>query len=241
MYISSSAGVLRCLELIAKQNYMVRSGLVKIIAKRYYFGMASMDRKSPEMSAQMLLHLGRLAHGDKRIAGLTPAQWTVLRYFASANRVSRTASAFASFHCTTRGTASQTIKSLVGGGYLERTRSERDGRSARLDLSRKGRAALAEDPFRTLIDAIDRLPPGLAARFGSVVERLAFDVSWARAAPTFGSCEQCCHLGQNFAVDGKISPYYCLCADEALAAEELNLLCVDFEAAQSRRSERLRR
>ena len=50
----------------------------------------------------MLFHLGRLAHGDKRIAGLTPAQWTVPRYFGGANRVSRTASAFASFHGTTR-------------------------------------------------------------------------------------------------------------------------------------------
>ena len=189
----------------------------------------------------MLLHLGRLAHGDKRIAGLTPAQWTLLRYFGSANRISRTASAFASFHCTTRGTASQTIKSLVAGGYLARTRSERDGRSARLDLTPKGRAALAEDPFRTLVDAIDRLPPGLAATFGSVLKRLALDVSWARAVPTFGTCEQCCHLGQNFAVDGKISPFYCLCAGEALVAEEFNLVCVDFEPAETRRSTRLRR
>ena len=90
-----------------------------------------MDRKSPQMLAQMLLHLGRLAHGDVKVAGLTPAQWTVLRYFSSANRFSRTASAFASFHGTTRGTASQTIKSLVAKGDLERIRSKRDGRSAR--------------------------------------------------------------------------------------------------------------
>ena len=179
----------------------------------------------------MLFHLDRLAHGDKNIAGLTPAQWTVLGYLGSANRISRTPSAVASFHCTTRGTASQTIKSLVDGGYLERTRSERDGRSARLDLRSKGRAALAEDPIRTLVDAIDRLPPGRAATFGSVLERLAVDVSWARAAPIYGSCEQCCHLRRDFKVDGKICPNYCLCASEALGAEELNLLCVEFEPA----------
>ena len=129
--------------------------------------MASMDRKSPQLLAQMLLHLGRLAHGEVKVAGLTPAQWTVLRYFSSANRFSRTASVFASFHGTTRGTASQTIKLLVAAGYLERFRSERDGRSARLDLTFKGRAALAEDPFQALVEAIDRLPTGLAGTFGA--------------------------------------------------------------------------
>ena len=197
--------------------------------------MASMDRKSPQMLAQMLLHLGRLAHGDVKVAGLTPAQWTVLRYFSSANRFSRTASAFASFHGTTRGTASQTIKSLVAGGNLERIRSKRDGRSARLDLTPKGRAALAEDPFQALIDAIDRLPTGLAGAFGSVLEQLAFDVSRARSAPTFGTCEQCRHLEHDFAVGEETHPYYCQCVADALAAEELDLLCVDFEPARPRR------
>ncbi len=187
------------------------------------------------MLAQMLLHLGRLAHGDVKVAGLTPAQWTVLRYFSSANRFSRTASAFASFHATTRGTASQTIKSLVSEGYLERIRSKRDGRSARLDLTFKGWAALAEDPFQALVDAVDRLPTGLAGTFGSVLEKLAFDVSRARSAPTFGTCEQCCHLEHDFAVGGETCPHYCHCIAEALAAEELDMLCVDFEPARTRR------
>lgn len=194
-----------------------------------------MDRKSPQILAQMLLHLGRLAHGDVKVAGLTPAQWTVLRYLNSANRFSRIASAFASFHGTTRGTASQTIKSLVSEGYLRRIRSKRDGRSARLDLTFKGRAVLAEDPFQALVDAMDRLPTSLAGTFGSVLEQLAFDVARARFAPTFGTCEQCCHLEHDFAVGGDTCPYYCHCVAEALAAEELDMLCVDFEPARTQR------
>ncbi len=187
------------------------------------------------MLAQVLLHLGRLAHGDVKVAGLTPAQWTVLRYFSSANRFSRTASAFASFHGTTRGTASQTIKSLVAEGYLERIRSERDGRSARLDLTFKGWETLAEDPSRALVAAIDRLPTGLSGAFGSVLEQLAFDVSRARSAPTFGTCEQCCHLEHDSTVGGETCPYYCHCVTAALAAEELDMLCVDFEPARTHR------
>ena len=196
--------------------------------------MASMDRKSPQMLAQMLLHLGRLAHGDVKVAGLTPAQWTVLRYFSSANRFSRTASAFASFHGTTRGTASQTIKSLVAKGNLERIRSERDGRSARLDLTTKG-GGLIEDPFRTLIDAIDRLPRGLAGAFGSILGQLEFDVSRARSVATFGTCEQCRYLEHDFAAGEESCSYYCRYSAEALAAEELDMLCVDFEPARTRR------
>ena len=200
-----------------------------------------MDRTSSGMLAQMLLHLGRLAHGEVKVVGLTPAQWTALRYFSGANRFSRTASAFASFHGTTRGTASQTIKSLVTEGYLERFRCERDGRSARLDLTLKGRETLTEDPSRALVGAIDRLPTDLAGTLGSVLEQLAFDVSRARSAPTFGTCEQCCHLERDLAVGGEPWPHYCHCVAQALAAEELDMLCVDFEPARARRLDAPRR
>ena len=81
--------------------------------------------------AELVLRLGRIASGEGLVEGLTPAQWTVLRYFARANRFSRTPSAFAAFHGTTRGTASQTIKNLEIQGYLTRIRSQADGRSAR--------------------------------------------------------------------------------------------------------------
>ena len=90
--------------------------------------------------AELIVHLGRITHGNGFVVGLTPLQWTALRYFARANRFSPTPSAFAEFHGTTRGTASQTTKSLVAQGYLVRTRSEADGRSARLDLTDKARA-----------------------------------------------------------------------------------------------------
>ena len=45
--------------------------------------------------AELALHLGHMASGEGLVKGLTPAQWTVLRYFARANRFTRTPSAFA--------------------------------------------------------------------------------------------------------------------------------------------------
>jgi len=69
--------------------------------------------------AELILHLGRIAARESLVEGLTPGQWAVVRYFARANRFSRTPSAFAAFHGTTRGTASQTIKSLETQAALD--------------------------------------------------------------------------------------------------------------------------
>ena len=197
--------------------------------------MASMDRKSPQMLAQMLLHLGRLAHGNVKVAGLTPAQWTVLRYFSSANRFSRTASAFASFHGTdTRySLADHQVARRQGRSGADSLRTGWAQRSPR--PYHEGLGGLIEDPFRTLIDAIDRLPRGLAGAFGSILGQLEFDVSRARSVATFGTCEQCRYLEHDFAAGEEPCSYYCRYSAEALAAEELDMLCVDFEPARTRR------
>ena len=110
-------------------------------------------------NAELVFHLGRIASGEGLAERLTAAQWAALRYFAQANRFSQTPSAFAAFHATTRGTASQTIKSLETQGYLTRIRSEGDRRSIRLVLTEKARGILANDPFESLVRAADSLPP----------------------------------------------------------------------------------
>ena len=74
--------------------------------------MSATGRNATEF-ADLVLQLGRAAYADCAAGGLTQAQWIAMRYFARANRFSRTVSGFADFHGTTRGTASQTIKSLV--------------------------------------------------------------------------------------------------------------------------------
>ncbi|MFT6437067.1 MAG: DNA-binding MarR family transcriptional regulator [Candidatus Azotimanducaceae bacterium] len=109
--------------------------------------------------AELVFHLGRIASGEGLVEGLTAAQWAVLRYFAQANRFSRTPSAFATFHATTRGTASQTIKSLEVQGYLTRVRSEDDRHSVRLVLTEKARGILANAPFEPLARAANSLQP----------------------------------------------------------------------------------
>ncbi len=183
--------------------------------------------------AELILHLGRIASREALVEGLTPAQWAVLRYFARANRFSRTPSAFAAFHGTTRGTASQTIKSLETQGYLTRMRSEADGRSARLDLTDKARAILAHDPFEALVRAADALPPGARSHFANGLQRMLGQVARERGKPPFGTCTSCEHLeGGGYSPEGQ-APYRCGFASEPLLLEELDELCIYFVPGKS--------
>ena len=157
--------------------------------------------------AELVEQLGRCAYGDAFIEGLNPAQWSALRYFGRANRFSRTVSAFALYHGTTRGTASQTVKALVGKGYLRRRRVKSDNRSFRLELTAKAQSFLARDPFHDLVSAAETLLPdrratvveGLQAILGLLVEK--------RGSPLFGVCPSCTHL-RGCCLDNS-NPYEC--------------------------------
>ncbi|MEE9603771.1 MAG: MarR family winged helix-turn-helix transcriptional regulator [Thermoguttaceae bacterium] len=183
--------------------------------------------------AELIAQLGRVAYGDGFVEGLTPAQWTVLRFFLRANRFSRTASAFAEFHGTTRGTASQTIKSLVAQHYLTRTRSEADGRSARLDLTSKAEAILAHDPFAALIGAASGLPPKTLGSLAAALQRMLGHVSRARGKRPFGRCTACAHLGGDGCCREGQPAYECRFMGEALQPAEIELICINFEPGKS--------
>ena len=178
--------------------------------------------------AELVLHLGRMASGEGLVKGLTPAQWTALRYFARANRFSRTPSAFAAFHGTTRGTASQTIKNLETQGYLTRLRSEADRRSTRLDLTGKARAVLVNDPFEAVVRAADALPPGVRGHFADALQRMLGQVASESGKPPFGTCASCKHLeGEDCSGEEQMS-YTCGFASGPLLLEELGELCIYF-------------
>jgi DNA-binding MarR family transcriptional regulator len=178
--------------------------------------------------AELILHLGRIASAEALVEGLTPAQWAGLRYFAQANRFSRTPSAFAAFLATTRGTASQTIKSLETQGYLTRMRSEDDRRSVRLVLTEKARGILANDPFESLVRAADSLPSSVQGHFASALQRMLGQVTQERGKPPFGTCTSCQHLESDGRSPEGQTPYACGFTSEPLLLEELDEVCINF-------------
>lgn len=206
-----------------------RGGLVKVVWKRYYFAMSRRLEASPRSIAELVVQLGRITHGHGYTEGLTPAQWSALRYLSRANRFSRTVSAFAEFHATTRGTASQTVKGLVARGYLSRTRSPRDGRSARLEVTDNARAILARDPCEALERAASALPASARDRLATSLERLLGHLVQGRPKRPFGVCTSCAHLEvAGCRREGK-PRFECACFGELLEESELAQICINFE------------
>ncbi len=182
-----------------------------------------------EEIAELLVYLGRAARGTDTGSDLTAAQWTAMRFFARANHISRTPSAFASFHATTRGTASQVIKSLMLKGYLARHEAADDRRSVRLDLTSSGKSIMHFDPLNSLTEAIDRLGGKLRTALRQALPALAGELAKVRGTVAFGTCGDC----QHFSCCDGVS--YCACIDAELAPADLGCLCVNFAASEGRK------
>lgn len=182
--------------------------------------------------AELVTRLGRIVYGDGFIEGLTPAQWTALRYFSRANRFSRTVSAFAEFHATTRGTASQTVKSLVENGYLRRERSTRDRRSVRFDLTQPARALLARDPFESLVAAAGNLSNTSRQVLGQGLDRMLRTLTEHHGKKAFGTCVNCRYLSTGVCCQEDTTGLQCELLGEALSEPETEQLCVNFTASR---------
>jgi DNA-binding MarR family transcriptional regulator len=190
--------------------------------------MATASNVSARTVAELVVQLGCLARGDGFVAELTLAQWAALRYFFRANRFSRTVSAFAEFHGTTRGTASQTIKSLVQNDYLTRKRSKIDGRSIDFTLTYKSKKLLAEDPFEALVDAAGALSNSASHTIARSLERILRKMAQQQGKRHFGMCPNCRYFQEDGCYMNQGSDYYCTWMDEPLKEAETQQLCVNF-------------
>ncbi len=202
--------------------------LVKIVSERYYPAMVAHSDDGARTVAELVVQLGCLTRGDGFVANLTFAQWTALRYFSGANRFSRTVSAFAEFHGTTRGTASQTIKSLVQNGYVTRKRSKSDGRSIDLTLTNKSKKLLAEDPFELLVDAASSLSNSASHTIEHSLERMLRRMAQQQGKRHFGKCPNCKFFQEDGCYANGNANYCCTLVDEPLKEAETQQLCVNF-------------
>ena len=195
--------------------------------------MAQRRKIGGRAAAELVLRLSRAGLGEGFVEALTSAQWMALRYFSRANRFSRTVSAFAEFHATTRGTASQTVKGLIKQGYLARIPSDTDGRSARVDLTDKAKALLARDPYDVVVDAAETLPPRLRTQLVQVLERMLNHVARQRSRPSFGMCASCTHLRSDEYCRNHRSSYLCGLMSAPLSPEETEQICISFEPGKT--------
>ncbi len=174
-------------------------------------------------AAHLVERLARVLRAEGFEAGLNPAQWEALRYLARANRYSRTPAALADFLNSSRGTVSQTLIALEGKGLIEKTRSDSDARSFTLALTAAGREALSADGEAMLARDIDAA--GAAAMVAPALEAALARSLARRGGKAFGICRTCRHFRRGAAT------HHCALMDVTLAAQDVEAICVEMEAA----------
>ena len=179
--------------------------------------------------AELIERLGRCAYGYAFAAGFNHAQWTALRYFARANRFSRTVTAFAKYHSTTLGTASQTVKVLVDKGYLKRTKINEDRRSHRLEITPKTKRLLARQPNRDLALAVRTVALATRSTMIKGMQTILAELLEHDGRPVFGTCTSCEHLRSAECCQYSDTGYECAFVDVPLLESELTQLCVAWQ------------
>lgn len=137
----------------------------------------------------------------------------MLGYLARANRFSRSPSHVADYLGTTRGTATQSLKSLNQKGYVTERRSELDKRVVSYDLTDAGQNAIrAPDPLQAALTSIrgtekDRLQGGL-------LQDLLLHILDQNKGREFGLCKTCRHH------DKRTNGSFCALLNVELTPEE---------------------
>ena len=180
--------------------------------------------------SRLLEQLGRSAYAEAFSEGLNPAQWAGLRYFANANRFSRTVSAFAAYHGTTLGTASQTVKSLVDKGVIERKADPDDKRRQQVFVSQAGEELLRHDPLDILARAAASLSEGEREAMNEGMRKMLQAIANERGDTCFGACANCGFLESGDTADAKPG---CRLVNETLHSDELDKICVNFQVRSS--------
>lgn len=181
----------------------------------------------PRNVADLVERLSHYTYGENYRAGLKPAQWSALRYFSSANRFSKTTSALARYQGTTLGAASQTIGALVDKRLLKRTRDTIDKRRHHLSLTAKATKLIDADPMRSLVAAAFELEVEEREAIGEGLAKMLANLVRRKGGSIFGYCDDCRFLRCERRPGGEDS-YRCAQADQELAAEDLDKVCINY-------------
>lgn len=189
-----------------------------------------MNQDASSIIADRIIHLAWQSHstGAAPARELSSAQWAAVRFLARSNAISRKPSAFAEFHGTTRGTASQTLKSLESAGLARREKDEADGRSVRFSLTAAGEQMAQSDPVLRLTNAVNNLTDDDKEKLGGLIEQLSVELSESGSNRCLGCCHDCRHFKP---FDQDASAGSCLLNDDSVLVDNPEALCVYFELA----------
>jgi DNA-binding MarR family transcriptional regulator len=181
------------------------------------------DSPSAASSLIKLERLARLLRQAGHAQGLNPVQWEALRYLARCNALSHSPGAMARYLGSTKGTVSQTVKSLVAKGLVMKQVDVKDHRGVALHLTNSGRAVLIDDATQVLQADIAELSDKTRRRFDRALEILLEQQRLRQGEPSFGTCLACKFYRE--AATGLAA--HCMKVNATVSAAETSLICVE--------------
>jgi DNA-binding MarR family transcriptional regulator len=181
--------------------------------------------------AAELERLSRLLRAAEHEGDLNPAQREAMRYLTRANRFSNSPAALTRYLGATKGTISQTIKSLAQKGYLSKTGREGERRSVALKLTDKGLAALSSDPWVALADSAQALRPKMRRRLARGLASLLAVQIERQGHASFGTCATCQHFAKGGGPASSGLPHRCRFFGAALSDGEALRICAGHQRA----------
>ncbi len=166
---------------------------------------------------ELINRLARLDTAQAWQGDLNPTQSVVLDYLARANRFSRSPSHVADYLGTTRGTISQSLKSLGQKGYVVERRSQSDKRTIRFDLTDKGSEAALRP--NVTARAIARLEDGASDGLIASLEAVLVSLLTENGGRPFGICSACRHFKP------RRGGGYCTLLSEELSYSDAGQIC----------------
>lgn len=176
-------------------------------------------------ASELLSRLARLIAADGHDRQLQPAQWQAMRFFAVANRFSRTPRGLTAWLGQTKGSVSQTINALVRKGLVERRGDAADRRVVRLMLTEAGeRLVQSTQPVST--EVLSALDANEREQFGRLIEKGLRAALQARGRRPFGICAECRHFERS-----RGSMLRCALLDAPLFETDITKICLEQVAA----------
>ena len=155
-------------------------------------------------------------------AGLSLAQLSALTYLGDCNRFSDTPAAVAEYLNATRGTTSQTLRTLEAKGLISRHGDANDGRLQHLHLTPAGRRIVRAAGGDEIAQAVATLQLE-GGELTSLLENVLRTAQQARGGRTFGVCATCKHL------EGAAGHRVCGLTREPLRDSETTRRCVEHD------------
>ncbi|WP_199609048.1 MarR family winged helix-turn-helix transcriptional regulator [Flocculibacter collagenilyticus] len=178
--------------------------------------------KSVERLSELLKVGARKAGAEH---GLQPVQLEILHYLSTCNKYSDTPMAVTEYLGQTKGTVSQSIKTLVLKGLVEKIADENDKRTTHLAVTATGIALLGEViPSELFVNACDQLSESNKEQISQALNTLLKAIIQTNNMKTFGVCHSCKHNRK--LEDGS---YYCNLVKVPLTLNDISLICREHE------------